>query len=146
MNASLLVALISPVVAVVIAVWGFQRASRADRLRAFFEVQQRYLDAEVRAGRRMLHREIAGRESHQMSELPPEVSSRIGYALAVMNSIAIACDGRYVDTDLVARSMGRSYAGAVVAARPYIDYVEQQRGFRPYPFAEQLAQKLLPQG
>ncbi|MDX3798045.1 hypothetical protein [Streptomyces sp. AK04-3B] len=139
---SLLIALASPVVAVVIAVWSLRRTSRSDRLRAFFEIQERYLDADVRLGRRLLHREVAGRESDAMAQLSGEAASRIGYALAVMNSIAIACEGKYVDTELVALSMGRSYAGAIEAAKPYIDYVERQRGFRPYPFAERLAVQL----
>ncbi|MEW1779421.1 hypothetical protein [Streptomyces sp. NPDC086777] len=142
MSAELWVALSSPVVAVCLTVWSFRRTSRADRLRAFFEVQERYLDAEVRAGRRLLHRTVAGRESHEIAALSEDVASRIGHALAVMNSIAIACEGRYVDTDMVARSMGRSYSGAMAAAVPYIDHVEQQRGFRPYPFAERFAQSL----
>ncbi|MFK4145391.1 hypothetical protein [Streptomyces sp. NPDC004065] len=142
MNASLLISLASPVVAVVIAVWGFHRTSQADRLRAFFEVQQRYLEAEVRSGRRLLHLEVAGRTPREMSELSADVSSRINYALAVMNSIAIACEGRYVDTNLVARGMGKSFTKAITAAKPYIDYVEQQRGFRPYTFAERLADRL----
>ncbi|MCL8013684.1 hypothetical protein [Streptomyces sp. AS02] len=142
MSGSLLVALISPVVAVVLTVWSFRRTSQADRLRAFFEVQQRYLDKEVRSGRRLLHREIAGRQSGQMEELPSEVLTNVGYALAVMNSIAIACEGKYVDPKLVTRSMGKSYAGAIAAAKPYIDYVEERRGFRPYAFAERFAERL----
>lgn len=142
MTAPLVVALISPVVAVVIAIWNILRTSRADRLRAFFEVHERYLETEVRLGRRLLHSEIAGRESHEMSGLTADSISRIGYALAVMNSIAIACEGKYVDVDLVARSMGKSYASAIAAAKPYIDHVEQRRGFRPYPFAERFATNL----
>ncbi|MEU5514205.1 hypothetical protein [Streptomyces griseoaurantiacus] len=146
MSGELWVALISPVVAVFLAVWNFRGVSRADRLRAFFELQERYLNAEVRAGRGLLHREVAGRGSHEMAVLPPETASRIGHTLAVMNSIAIACEGKYVERDLVARSMGRSYAGAVAAAKPYIDHVEQQRGFRPYPFAERFAERLRQEG
>ncbi|MFJ6928026.1 hypothetical protein ACIQUP_12075 [Streptomyces nigra] len=142
MSAELWVALSSPVVAVFLTVWNFRRTSRADRLRAFFEVQGRYLDTEVRAGRRLVHRNVAGRQSHEIAALPEDMVSRIGYTLAVMNSIAIACEGRYVDSGMVARSMGRSYAGAMAAAVPYIDHVEQQRGFRPYLFAERFAQSL----
>lgn len=142
MIAEILVALISPTVAVGITVWGFRRTSQADRLRAFFEVQERYLEAEVRQGRRLVYQWVAGRKSSELSALPPEVRSQIGYALAVMNSIAIACDGKYVDVQLIARSMGKSYREAILAAAPYIDYLEKQRGFRPYGFAERLASQL----
>jgi hypothetical protein len=142
MTGSTIVALVSPVVAVIVAAWGFQRSSRADRLRAFFELQQCYLDVELRAGRRLMYREIAGRKREELSLLPPDISSKISYTLSVMNSIAIACEGNYVDRELVVRGMGRSFAGAIVAGKPYIDYLQEVRGFRPYPFAERLADQL----
>lgn len=68
--------------------------------------------------------------------------SSVGYTLAVMNSIAIACEGGYVERKLIYRSMGRSYVAAMAAAGPYIDYVEDRRGYRPYIFAERLAAQL----
>jgi hypothetical protein len=141
---TVLLSLISPVVAVIIALWGFRRSTRADKLRAFFEVQDRYLEADVRLGRRTLHTRIAGRPADEVAHLDPADLSRAGYALAVMNSIAIACDAGYVERDLISRSMGRSFVAAIGAARPYVDYLEQMRGFRPYPFAENLAAKLSP--
>ena len=100
MNGTVLLSLISPVVAVVIAIWGFRRSSRADKLRAFFEVQERYLASEVRNGRRIMHTLIAGRPPGEVSKLDPDKLSAAGYALAVMNSIAIACEAGYVDQSL----------------------------------------------
>ncbi|MGO1052035.1 DUF4760 domain-containing protein [Crossiella sp. CA198] len=142
MALSVWLSLLSPVVALLIAFWGFRRSTRADRLRAFFDLHERYLSAEVRAGRRLLHQRVAGRSAEELAELDRDTLDRIGYTLAVLNSIAIACAGGYVDRRLVRRGMGRSYAGAIIAARPYIDRVEALRGFRPYPFAESLAERL----
>ncbi|MCK2241594.1 MULTISPECIES: hypothetical protein [unclassified Crossiella] len=142
MALSVWLSLLSPVVALLIAFWGFRRSTRADRLRAFFDLHERYLSAEVRAGRRILHQRVAGRSAAELAELDRDSLDRIGYTLAVLNSIAIACAGGYVDRRLVRRSMGRSYAGAIAAAQPYIDRVEALRGFRPYPFAESLAEQL----
>jgi hypothetical protein len=133
---------VSPVVAVVIALWGFRRSTRADQLRAFFEIQDRYLAADVRAGRSVLHTRIAGRSADEIAGLDAADLTRAGYALAVMNSIAIACEAGYVERDLLTRSMGRSFITAVGAAQPYIDYLQHLRGFRPYPFAENLALQL----
>jgi hypothetical protein len=48
----------------------------------------------------------------------------------------------YVDRELIAQSMGRSFVMAITAARPYIDQLENARGFRPYPFGERLASQL----
>jgi hypothetical protein len=139
---TVLLDLISPVVAVAIALWGFRRSTRADQLRAFFEIQDRYLAPDVRAGRSVLHAQIAGKSAGEVAHLDPADLSRAGYALAVMNSIAIACEAGYVERDLLARSMGRSFITAVGAAQPYIDHLEQVRGFRPYPYAENLAFQL----
>jgi hypothetical protein len=133
------IALTSPVVAVIIALLGFRRSSRADRLAAFFQIQERYLSPEVRNGRRLIYERIAGRSPAEMTNLPDDVRTAVGYTLAVMNSVAIACEARYVDRDFVERNMGRSYSGAVTAAKPFIDGVEQGRGFRPYVFAERMA-------
>lgn len=142
MSGTVLLSLLSPVVAVVIAIWGFRRSTRADKLRAFFEIQERYLASEVRAGRRIMHALIAGRSAEEVAKLDPVALSTVGYALAVMNSIAIACEAGYVDRELVAQSMGRSFVMAIAAARPYIDHLENARGFRPYPFGERLASRL----
>jgi hypothetical protein len=142
MSVTVLLSLISPVVAVAIAVWGFRRSTQADKLRAFFDVHERYLASEVRAGRRAMHTLIAGRPPEEVANLDPAILSAVGYALAVMNSIAIACESGYVDRELIARSMGRSFSMAITAARPYIDNLENKRGFRPYPFGERLASQL----
>lgn len=142
MSLSVWLSLISPAVALLIATWGFRRAGRADRLRAFFDLHERYLSAEVRAGRRLLHRSVAGRSAEQLDALDRRELDQIGYTLAVLNSIAIACAGGYVERRLVQESMGRSYSGAVRAAGPYLDLVQSQRGFRPYPYAEVLAAQI----
>ena len=44
----------------------------ADKLRAFFEVQERYLASEVRNGRRIMHTLIAGRPPGEVSKLDPD--------------------------------------------------------------------------
>src|SRR5689334_5835601 len=103
MNGLALLTLVSPAVAIVVALWGFRRSTRADRLRAFFEIQDRYLADDVRAGRRHLHQSISGRSVSDVAKLEPSVRITVGHALAIMNSIAIACEGRYVDRTLVAR-------------------------------------------
>lgn len=139
MTPTVLLSLVSPVVAIIITFWGFRRSTRADKLRAFFEIQDRYLASDARAGRRVLHALIAGKSVDEVAHLDPADLSRAGYALAVMNSIAIACEAGYVEQDLLARSMGRSFSAAVAVAQPYIDYLQQVRGFRPYQFAENLA-------
>jgi hypothetical protein len=135
-------ALLSPVVAVLVALFGFRRSTRADRLAAFFQLHERYLAPEVRSGRRLIYERVARRSEADIAQLPEEVRAAIGYALAVMNSIAIACEARYVDVAAVERSMGRSYSGTVNAACPYIDYIEKHRGFRPYIYAERLASSI----
>jgi hypothetical protein len=132
-------ALISPVVAVMVTIFGFRRSTRADRLAAFFQLNERYLAPEVRGGRRLIYEHVSGRSAEDVAQLPGEVRAAIGYTLAMMNSIAIACEARYVDPVVVQRSMGRSYSGTVAAAKPYIDYLEKDRGFRPYLYAERLA-------
>ena len=139
MKASTLLALVSPLVAIVIALWGFRRSSRADRLKAFFEMQSRYLAPEVRAGRKHLHVSVAGRSADELAALDDATRSAIGYTLAVMNSMAIACEAGYVDREVVVRSMGQSYARAMTAARPLLDLQEKTRGFRPYIYAERFA-------
>ena len=134
MSGTPLLTLISPAVAVVVAFWGFRRSTRADRLRAFFEMHEQYLMTDVRLGRRVLHRSVSGRAPSEMPNLDPDELRKAGYALAIMNAIAIGCEGGYVDRRMVAQSMGRSYIAAIASAKPYIDYLETVRGFRPYPF------------
>ena len=140
--APVLLTILSPAVAIVIALWGFRRSTRADKLRAFFEIQDRYLAGEVRAGRRTLHTLVSDLSIGEVAQLATADLSRVGYALAVMNSIAIACEAGYVERDLISRSMGRSFITAIQAARPYIDYLAERQGFRPYPYAEKLAAEL----
>ncbi|WP_026421946.1 DUF4760 domain-containing protein [Actinokineospora inagensis] len=134
MTGATVVSLLSPLIAVVLALWGFRRTSKADRLKAFFELQERYLAPEIRDGRRLVH-ELDG-------EPDPDTAAKISHMLAVLNSIAIAVEGGYVDGKLVAQSMARSYSSAVHAAKPYIDHLESVRGYRPFPFAERLAGEL----
>jgi len=132
-------ALISPAVAVAVALFGFRRSRRADQLAAFFQLHERYLAPEVRSGRKLIYERVSGRPPADIASLPEEVRAAVGYTLATMNSIAIGCDARYVELAAVQRSMGRSYSGTMAAAKPYIDYLEQSRGFRPYIYAERLA-------
>ena len=139
---TLIISLSSPVVAVIVAVWGFRTSTRSERLRMFFDMQERYLSERVRNGRRIIHVRVIGRSVDDIAASDAEDLSTVGYALAVMNTIAICSEGGYIDERLLAQSMGRSFASAVSAARPYIDYVESVRGFRPYPFAERLAERL----
>jgi hypothetical protein len=146
MTSAALLGLVSPAVAIAIAFWGFQRSRRADKLRAFFEVYERYLTKEARTGRREIYQSVAGRSDSELAALSREILTCIGYSLAVMNSIAIACEGGYVDRQLIVRSMGRSFTLAVTAAKPYFDHVERVRGHRPYPFAERLAARLAAEG
>lgn len=143
MDASEFLVLVSPSVALAVGIWGFRRSTRADRLRAYFELQQRYLDQEVRAGRRAIHQSISGQKTSSIAMLDDATLRSVGHAMAIMNSIAIAWTGKFVDPSLLEMSMGRSFASAVTAAKPYIDHVEQKRGFRPYPYAERLAAELL---
>jgi hypothetical protein len=139
MTVAVWLALVSPAVAILIALFGFRRSRRADQLAAFFQLQERYLAPEVRDGRRLIHQRVSGRPVEDIANIPDDIRTAVGYSLAVMNAIAIACEARYVDRVAVIRSMGQSYSSAVVAAKPYIDYVEKGRGFRPYGYAEGLA-------
>ena len=139
-----LLALVSPLVAIAIAIWGFRRSTRADKLEAFFRMFERYLAPDVRMGRQLVHRQISGRSVEEIEALDQSIRTSVGYSLAVMNSIAIACEAKYVDSDVVARSMGRSFATTMAAAGPYVDYLEKVRGFRPYPYAERLAPTINP--
>jgi len=131
-----LVALLSPIVAVIIAAWGFRRSRRTDMLGQFFDVYDKYLTEQVRKGRRIIHASAGG------VGLSPGDASAVGYTLAVMNSIAVCCESKYVDVDLIAKSMGRSFCSAMDAAAPIIDSMSAERGFRPYGYAERLAARL----
>ncbi|NUR60880.1 MAG: hypothetical protein HOV87_19780 [Catenulispora sp.] len=133
-----LLALTSPLVAIAITVWGFRRQDRASMLRMLFEVQERYLAPPVREGRRIIHTKIAA-TSGGVTDCTREELSVVGYALAVMNTIAISVESGALDAGMLRGSLGRSYMQAVEAAAPFIDHVEKVRGFRPYPYAEKLA-------
>ncbi|SRR5579884_672763 len=137
--AQIILSLTSPAVAVVIALWGFKRHDRTTSLRMLFEVQERYLAQRVRYGRKLIHTKLASERGLQ--ECTPEELSTIGYALAVMNSIALCAESGQIDTELLRKSMGRSFAQAVAAAGPYFDYVEILRGFQVYPYARRLARR-----
>jgi hypothetical protein len=139
MSAGTFLVLLSPAVAILVALLGFRRSTRADRLAAFFRLHEQYLKPEVRAGRKLLHDEVSGRSSSELATLSAEARASVGYTLATMNSIAIACRAKYVDTVVVEESMGRSFVAAMAAARPYIDDLERRRGVRPYGYAERLA-------
>lgn len=136
-----ILALTSPAVGVAIAVWGFRRGDRADRLRMLFELQERYLAQRVRDGRRLIHIRLAGRGAEGVRRCTREDLTTIGYTLAIMNMIAISVESGLVEEKLVKASLGRSFASAVDAAAHYIDHVEQERGFRPYAYAQRLAAK-----
>ncbi|MFC5061958.1 DUF4760 domain-containing protein [Actinomycetospora atypica] len=133
------VSIVSVLVTLSLAVWGFRRTSNADQLRAFSVVHDRYLEERVRIGRRAIHQHVA---SGGKATLSDEMRSNMTYALAVMNSVAVSCDTGFVDQKLIARTMGRSFVSAVDGARWFIDESEQVRGYRPYGYAEQLADQL----
>ena len=141
MSLTLVIALVSPIVAVAIAWWGFRRHDRAAELNMLFEMQERYLAPQVREGRRLMHRKIAVGDDGGRSTCSQDELSKIGYALAVMNTIALCAESGQVDEKLLLQSMGQSFTSAVLAARPYIDDVAIRRGFRPYSYAERLAER-----
>ncbi|SNS12987.1 hypothetical protein SAMN06265355_111181 [Actinomadura mexicana] len=89
-----------------------------------------------------MHRSLAGLSASEMDAVDKDERDRASYALAVMNSIAIGCQGGYVDRSMVKENMGRSFVTTVRAAREFIDYLEKTRGFRPYGAAEKLAVSL----
>jgi len=137
------IALISPLVALTVAFFGIRRSNQSDKVRAFFEMYDKYLKAEVRAGRKMIHLHVSGKTAEDLKSLDKEVLSSAAYTLAVMNAIAIACAGNHVDTRLIARSMGRSYVSTITAAAIFIQQLEHTRGYRPYIYAEQLSRELV---
>jgi hypothetical protein len=139
MEPASVLALVSPAVAVAIALWGFRRSTRSDKLKAFFQMHDRYLAPDVRTGRRIIHDRVAGRTAAEIAALTDDIRGQIGSTLAVMNSIAIACEAGYVDRDVVMVSMGESYAGVMRSARPYVDHAARVNGYRPYGYAERLA-------
>lgn len=91
----------------------------------------------------MIHQHINGLTPAEVSTLDPVILTEAGQALAVMNSIAVACDAGLAEKELVGRVMGRSFASTVTAARPFIDSTELRRGYRPYRYAEELAEYFL---
>src|SRR4029453_14246216 len=92
---------VSPAVAILIALLGFRRSTKADRLEAFFKLQDQYLKPDVRAGRKLLHDKFAGRSPEEIANLPEDHRARGGHPLLAMNSIAIACAAKYVDVQVV---------------------------------------------
>jgi hypothetical protein len=131
--------LVSPLVAIFIALWGFRRSSRVDRVRIFIDMQERYLSERVRDGRREIHSAVKSLTAAEVAQLPSSALSNVGYALAVMNTVGICWQYGYLDEKLLIVSMGRSFRNAVEAARPFIDHSERVRGFRPYAYAERFA-------
>lgn len=105
-------------------------------------MHERYLEADVRSGRRILHQQIANSSAGDIAAMDKNTRMAVGYTLAVMNSIAIACEARYVELRVVDQSMGQSFARAMAAAKPYLDHMEEVRGFRPYVYAERLAARI----
>ena len=142
-STNITIALMSPLVALTIAFFGFRRANRSDKVRAFFDMYEQYLKPEVRTGRKMIHLHISGKTPDDLTSVDKEVLSSAAYALAVMNAIAIACEGNYVDAHLIARSMGRSYVSTMTAAETFIQQLESVRGYRPYLYAERLSHELV---
>lgn len=141
MTLTIILSLTSPVVALAIALWGFRRHDRAAELSMLFEMQERYLAPQVREGRKLIHLKIAGDIDEKRSACSREELSTIGYALAVMNTIALCAEIGQIDESLLLQSMGQSFKSAVRAAGSYIDQVAATRGYRPYPYAERLAER-----
>ncbi|MEU6287196.1 hypothetical protein [Streptomyces sp. NPDC046988] len=138
MTLQLVLSAASPLVAVVIALWGFRRRDRAAELEVLFELHERYLAQRVRDGRRLIHRKLAGRGEEGLRSCTAEELSTIGYTLAVMNTIALCCRSGRLDSRLLQQSLGQSYTRAVNGALSFIDSMETTRGVRPYPYAEWL--------
>jgi hypothetical protein len=141
MALTFILSLTSPLAALVIAVWGFRRHDRSAELSMLFEMQDRYLGPQVREGRRLIHLKIAPGTAESLESCTREERSTIGYALAIMNTIALCADSGQVSEALLRDSMGRSFASTMRAAQPFIDQVAAVRGFRPYPFAVRLAER-----
>lgn len=141
-SAPIYLAVLSPVLSLGIAVWGFRRTTRADRLRMFLDLQERYLAASARAGRRLMHQRLPALTPDTFDQLSPAERGDLHHALAVMETIAIAWEGGHVDQSLILNAMGQSYASAIQKSQPYIDYQAEVRGFRPYQRSARLAREL----
>lgn len=141
MTLTMILALSSPVVAVIIAWWGFRRGDRSDELKALFDMLDRYLTDRARDGRSLIHRKIAPGTGAGLATCSREELTTIGYALAVMNTIALCAESGQVNEKLLRETLGQSFATTVQAAKPFIDEVAATRGFRPYHYAERLADR-----
>jgi hypothetical protein len=141
MVTSIVLAVSSPIVAVFIAWWGFRRGDRSDELKILFDMLDRYLTDRARAGRSLIHLKIATTHEGGFAGCSEDELSTIGYSLAVMNTIALCVVSGQVSEILLRETMGLSFTSAVLAAKPYIDEVAATRGFRPYPYAERLADR-----
>ncbi|GIF75729.1 DUF4760 domain-containing protein [Asanoa siamensis] len=141
-SASIYVAVLSPVVSLCVAVWGFRRTTRADRLKMFLDLQERYLASSARAGRRVMHQCLPGLTEETFDQLTEEQRRDLHHALAVMETIAIAWEAGHVEQSIILNAMGRSFSSAMHKSRSYIDYQAGLRGFRPYPRASRLAGEL----
>jgi hypothetical protein len=140
--AALALAAVSPAVTLLIALWGFQRTTRADRLKMFLDLQERYLSEPARGGRQLIHQRLPGLDASSYGSLDDDERSHIHHALAIMNTIAIACESRHIDYVMVVRTMGRSFASAIAAARPYIEHQAVARGYPPYQYAVRVADRI----
>jgi hypothetical protein len=137
-----ILATLSPTVALVVFAVTFSNQRRSERIRILFDMQERYVKDSCRAGRKMIHSHVAGRKSMELEDLDPFIRKQIGDTLAVLNTIAVCVLSGYCDRRLVRQTMGRSFVGTMLAAGPYLDFAEKQRGFRAYSQAEQLARRL----
>ena len=141
MALTVILALSSPVVAVIITWWGFRRGDRSEELKVLFDMLDRYLTDRAREGRSLIHQKIAPGTGTGIATCSHEEFTTIGYALAVMNTIALCAESGQVSEKLLRETMGQSFTTTVQAAKPYIDEVAATRGFRPYPYAERLAER-----
>ncbi|SNT29934.1 hypothetical protein SAMN05421812_104338 [Asanoa hainanensis] len=141
-SASIYVAVLSPVVSLCVAVWGFRRTTRADRLKMFLDLQERYLASAARAGRRVMHRRLPDLKPETFDQLTEAERGDLHHALAVMETIAIAWDAGHVEQSMILNAMGRSFSSAIRKSGPYIEDQAALRGFRPYQRACRLADEL----
>ena len=136
------VAILSPVVSLAVAVWGFRRTTKADKLKMFLDLQDRYLGASARAGRRLMHQRLPELKPETFGQLTTEERTDLHHALAVMETIAIAHEGGHVDQVMILNAMGQSYSSGIRKSQSYIDYQAAARGFRPYQRAARLGRAL----
>jgi hypothetical protein len=138
----LYVAVLAPLVTFCIAVWGFRRTTKADRLRMFLDLQERYLSPAARTGRRLMHRRLPSLTPETFGNLTEAERGELHHALAIMETIAIAWDAGHIERSMILNAMGRSYSSAMRKSQAYIDYQAAVRGFRPYQRAARLATEL----